>query len=65
MENGNGKYKLTVEHRLTTVEGDIKAILNNHLPHLAKDVSGVKQRLNWLIGLIITTLIAVVITLVR
>lgn len=47
------KDRITIEHRLTAVEGfiqtlseDVRKIMTNHLPHL-------DQKINWIIGLLV------------
>ena len=46
----NGKYKITTEHRITTLEGnyrelkaDIIELRDNHIAHLSKEVASVKK----------------------
>jgi len=59
--NNNGKYRLTTEHRMTKMEEKIESILENHLPSIQKKIEKVDAKLWWLIGLVITTLIAVIV----
>lgn len=51
--NGNGKYKLTIEHRITKLEVAVEEMLENHLPHLQARV----DKIQWLL---LTTLAGVV-----
>ena len=62
--NGNGKYKVNTEHRLTTVEQQLNTVLTNHLPHIQERVDKVDKKLTWLLGLIVTTLISIVVTFI-
>ena len=55
--NNNGRYRISIESRMTRVETKLEEILVNHLPHLEAKV----DRITWLI---ITTLVAVVIDLI-
>lgn len=40
-ENNNG-YKRTVEHRLSVIETQLATILTNHLPHIEKELGGIR-----------------------
>ena len=44
-----------VEHSvlITGVREDVKAILENHLPHIEAELSGTKKRIDWIIGIIL------------
>ena len=44
--NGNGEYKLSNERRLTAVETNMNAIMNNHLPHLQVAVDSVDEKVD-------------------
>ncbi len=56
-EDSNGRYKITVENRLTTVETHLDEIRENHLPHIQAKV----DKIMWLL---ITILAGVAIDLV-
>ena len=47
--------RLTIEGRLTWLETTVKEIRDNHLAHI-------EAKINWLIVLIITTLLGMVVT---
>ena len=50
IENGD---KVTMHERIAVVETKLNTILTNHLPHI-------NIKLNWLIGLIFTTMIGII-----
>ena len=57
MEKSNGNGKL-IEHRLTKLEVNVNEIKNNHLPHI-------ERKVDWLIGLVITSLIAIIVSFIK
>ena len=61
MDNGD---KIKTHERLAVVETQVKAIINNHLPHIEDEVRYVKKRLNWVLGLLVGGLISILILLV-
>lgn len=62
-KNKNGNYKLSTEHRLTKVEGKVDTIIDNHLPHILTKVDKVNSKVDKLLWIVITTLIAVILNL--
>ena len=56
--NGNGKYKLGMEQRMTRLETIVGEIKDNHLVH----IEGKIDKMSWLV---ITSLIGVVANLVN
>ena len=52
-ENGNGRYKLSVEQRLTRLETIVDEIKNNHLVHIEAKI----DKMTWLV---VTSLVGVV-----
>ena len=50
IENGD---KVTMHERIAVIETKLNTILMNHLPHI-------NIKLNWLIGLIFTTMIGII-----
>ena len=55
--NGKTAYKLSIQGRLTKVETLLDEIKDNHLPHI-------ETKINWIMGLMITALIAIVLDLI-
>lgn len=49
----NGKYKIDIEHRITSLEADVKTILENHLPHLHDKLDKIDNRTWWILGTLI------------
>ena len=56
----NGKYKITIEHRITSLEDkvsdlscDIQEIKTNHLKHLQADVERIDSRTWWILGTVV------------
>ena len=56
----NGKYKLTIEHRLTILESQLNTVMNNHLPHIQERVDKVNKKLTWLLALFVTNLLSAI-----
>ena len=46
----NGQYKLNIEQRMTRVETRLDDVVEEHLPHIQKDVSDIKDRLAYYTG---------------
>lgn len=53
----NGEYKISIEHRLTSLETNVREIKDNHLPHIERKI----DRAYWFL---ITTLATVILSLI-
>ena len=69
-QNGNGQYKLGVEHRLTKLEGTLDGfgktlmeVKNNHLVHLQEAVDKIQKKMWYGLWFVVVTLVGVVIDL--
>lgn len=55
----NGKYKVTIEHRITSIEAKVNDIMENHLPHIQQSIEkiqeGIERRDWFLIGILVAT----------
>lgn len=62
MENGD---KIKVHERLAKLETLVEQIMDNHLPHIQKAIDKLGSKFWWLIVLLITNLVAVVVTNIK
>ena len=59
------KEKLLVHERIVKLETNVKAIMNNHLPHIQKTVDKLANKFWALIILLIANLVGLVFVLIR
>ena len=55
--NNNGKYKISIESRLTSLEVKVNEIITNHLPHLEESIRKVDERVWWILGGVILSIV--------
>jgi len=63
MENGDDKVKL--HERLACVETMVEQIMTNHLPHIQDSVNKMKDKMWWVITLLVSNLVALILILVK
>lgn len=57
METNNGKYKISTESRLTSLEVKVNEIIINHIPHLEESIKKVDDRVWWVLGGVVLSIV--------
>ena len=61
MKNGVTQYQIKdLEKDVDSLKVDVKKILENHLPHIQEELTGCKNSLKLILGLIVAVFLALV-----